>query len=345
MRGVWNTVIAGALLPGLIGWGLAKAAEPVGLIYDTDICGDCDDVLALGMIHAMQSRGDCRLLAVTISADNAKAAPFVSAINTFYGRGKVPLGVVGEGGVALESKYLKLVDQKDDGRFRYPHDASTPPPATEVLRKTLAAQPDQSVVIAQVGFSTNLARLLETKGDEQSPLSGEDLVKAKVRFLSIMAGAFEPINGDAHYREYNVIKDVPSCAKLVERWPTEIVFSGFEIGIAIPYPATSIERDYDYVKHHPLAEAYILYEPPPHNRPTWDLTSVLYAVHPDRGYFDLSKPGDVTVEDDGFTRFKESSNGKSRYLILRDDAQKARAVEALVQLSSQPPDAREGDRP
>src|SRR5690606_23073368 len=108
----------------------------------------------------------------------------------------------------------------------------------------------------------------------------------------------------AHYREYNVIKDVPSCAKLVERWPTEIVFSGFEIGIAIPYPATSIERDYDYVKHHPLAEAYILYEPPPHNRPTWDLTSVLYAVHPDRGYFDLSKPGDVTVEDDGFTRFK-----------------------------------------
>lgn len=345
MRGVWKTVIAGAMLPGLIGWGLATAAEPVGLIYDTDICGDCDDVLALGMIHAMQSRGDCRLLAVTISADNEKAAPFVSAVNTFYGRGDVPIGVVGEGGVALESKYLKLVDQKDDGEFRYPHDASTPPSATTLLRKTLAAQPDQSVVIAQVGFSTNLARLLETKGDEHSPLSGKELVKAKVRFLSIMAGAFEPINGDAHYREYNVIKDVPSCAKLVEGWPTEIIFSGFEIGIAIPYPATSIERDYRYVKHHPLPEAYIIYEPPPHNRPTWDLTSVLYAVHPDRGYFDLSKPGDVTVEDDGFTKFNESPNGKSRYLILRDDAQKARAVEALVQLSSQPPDAREGDRP
>lgn len=346
MRGVWKTLVAGAMLPGLVGWGSARAAEPVGLIYDTDMCGDCDDVLALGMIHAMQSRGDCRLLAVTISADNEKAAPFVSAVNTFYGRGDVPIGVVGEGGAALESKFLKLVDQKDDGEFRYPHDRSEAPSAVSVLRKALAAQPDGSVVIAQVGFSTNLARLLETEGDEHSPLTGEELVKAKVRFLSIMAGAFEPIDGNARFLEYNVVNDIPSCAKLVERWPTEIVFSGFEIGIALPYPATSIERDYGYVKHHPLAESYILYIPPPHNRPTWDLTSVLHAVHPDRGYFDLSKPGDVTVEEDGFTRFKESPGGKSRYLILRDEAQKARALEALVQLSSQPPDAaNKGDRP
>lgn len=345
MRGVWKTLVAGALLPGLIGLATARAAEPIGLIYDTDICGDCDDVLALGMIHAMQSRGDCRLLAVTISAHNENVAPFVSAINTFYGRGDVPIGAVGESGVTLDSKFLKLVDQKDDGEYRYPHDRSEVPTGVAVLRKTLAAQPDNSVVIAQVGFSTNLARLLETKGDEHSPLSGPELVKTKVRFLSIMAGAFQPINGNARYLEYNVIKDVPSCASLVKKWPTDVVFSGFEIGIALPYPATSIERDYGYVKHHPLAEAYILYNPPPHNRPTWDLTSVLYAVHPDRGYFDLSKPGDVTVEDDGFTKFQESSEGKSRYLILRDEAQKARALEALVQLSSQPPDACKGDRP
>ncbi len=27
-------------------------------------------------------------------------------------------------------------------------------------------------------------------------------------------------------------------------------------------PAVSIENDYDYVVHHPLAESYVLYEPP-----------------------------------------------------------------------------------
>ncbi len=119
-------------------------------------------------------------------------------------------------------------------------------------------------------------------------------------------------------------------------WPTPIVFSGFEIGIAVPYPAVSIEQDYGYVAHHPLAEAYRLYEPPPHNRPTWDLTSVLYAVFPERGYFDVSAAGTVTVEDDAFSRFDAAAEGQHRFLQL-NDVQIARVTEALVQLSSQPP--------
>ena len=91
----------------------AAEVEPVRLIFDTDICGDCDDVLALGMIHALQSRGHCRLLAVTVSVDHEQAAPFVDAVNTFYGRGDIPIGVVGQRGVVEKSKYLSLVDEKD----------------------------------------------------------------------------------------------------------------------------------------------------------------------------------------------------------------------------------------
>ena len=136
--------------------------------------------------------------------------------------------------------------------------------------------------------------------------------------------------------EYNVIKDIPSAKKLATERPTPIVYSGFEIGISIPYPATSIERDYDYVKHHPLAETYRLYKPPPHNRPTWDLTSVLYAFYPDRGYFKLSPAGTVTVKDDGFTTFSRTTNGKHRYLIAERE-HVIRVTEALVQLSSLPP--------
>ena len=291
-----------------------SAAEPVPLIFDTDICGDCDDVLALGMIHALQSRGMCTLLAVTISVDHELAAPFVDAVNTFYERGNIPIGVVGKGGVVEKSEFLSLVDEKDGGRFRYPHDLvsnESAKDATALLRATLAAQADHSVVIAQVGFSTNLARLLDSPPDEYSPLTGRELVEQKVKLLSLMAGAFQPIEGNRRYLEYNVVKDVASARILAERWPTAMVYSGFEIGIALPYPAVSIERDYGYVPHHPLAEAYIRHNPPPHNRPTWDLTSVLYAVLPDRGYFDLSPPGNVTVEADGFTRFDEHPKGST----------------------------------
>ncbi|MGE3818512.1 MAG: nucleoside hydrolase [Isosphaeraceae bacterium] len=330
---VSSAVVALALV------GPVQGAEPVRLIFDTDICGDCDDVLALAMIHALESRGACRLLAVTVSADHDLAAPLVNAINTFYGRQGVPIRVVGPGGVVEPSEFLDLVEVRDGGKYRFPHaitrgrDAL---PAVKVLRKALAAQPDGSVVIVQVGFSTNLARLLDSPADAVSPLSGEELVKRKVRLLSLMAGAFEPIEGNAHYLEYNVVKDVPAAQALARHWPTPRVWSGFEVGIAVPYPATSIERDYGYVEHHPVAEAYVKRNPPPHNRPTWDLTSVLQAVYPDRGYFDLSRPGMVIVEPDGFTWHSSNPEGRDRHLILRPE-QRGRVVEALVQLASQPP--------
>src|SRR5262249_53406797 len=209
---------------------------------------------------------------------------------------------------------------------------------------TLAAQPDGSVVIAQVGFSTNLARLLDSPPDECSPLPGQELVRRKVRLLSLMAGAFQPIEGNPDYREYNVIKDIKSAQALAEGRPTAMVYSGFEIGIALPYPAVSIERDYSYVPHHPLAEAYIKRNPPPHNRPTWDLTSVLVAVLGDRGYFDVSSRGKVTVGADGVTRFEAASEGRHSYLILRPE-QQPRVLEALAQLSSQPPSRVEDSQP
>jgi purine nucleosidase len=316
------------------------AVPPVSVIFDTDICGDCDDILALGMIHSLQSRGLCYLLAVTVSADHELAAPFVSAINTFYGRSKIPIGVVGEGGVKETSKFLSLANEKQaDGRYRYPHDVISgraAPAAALVLRRALADRADQSVVIVQVGFSTNLARLLDSPPDSISHLTGLELVKRKVKYLSVMAGAFQNIDGNPRYLEYNVVKDIPAARALVTHWPSPIVFSGFEIGTALAYPAISIERDYSYASHHPLAEAYVRYIPPPHNRPTWDLTSVLYAILPDRGYFDLSPVGTVSVEPDGFTRFAQTPRGKDRYLILRP-TQRLRILEALVQLSSQPP--------
>lgn len=318
-----------------------SAAEPVRLIFDTDIGNDVDDVLAQGMIHALQSRGACRLLAVTITKDSEVAGPFVDAINTFYGRPEIPIGVVRPGKTPEPGKFLPMAAEKKGDAFRYPHDllsSKDAPEAVSLLRQTLAAQPDGSVSIAQVGFSTNLARLIDSKGDASSPLSGVDLIRQKVKVLSIMAGAFTPIGGNKHYCEYNVVQDIANCRKLADEWPTAVVWSGFEIGIALPYPSESIVKDYGYIADHPLAEAYRRYEAPPHNRPTWDLTSVLYAVHPERGYFDLSGPGRVIVEQDGFTTFEPVADGKHRYLKLTD-SQRVRALEALVQLSSQPPNS------
>jgi iron(III)-enterobactin esterase len=315
---------------------VASAQPPVDLIFDTDIGNDVDDVLALGMIHALQSRGECNLLAVTISKDCPLAASYTDAVNTFYGRGDTPIGIVRNGVTPDPGTFLPLVARKKDGQPLYPYDleGEQAEDAVPLLRRVLASRPDSSVVIAQVGFSTNLARLLDSPADDLSPLSGRDLVAKKVRLLSVMAGAFEPINGNRHL-EYNVVQDIPAAKRLAAEWPTEILYSGFEIGLAIPYPARSIQEDYRWHPHHILAESSIAYMPPPHNRPTWDLTSVLAVVRPSHSYFGTSEPGTVTVEDDGGTRFEAAADGRHRYLTV-DAEQIARSTEAFVNLCSEP---------
>jgi inosine-uridine nucleoside N-ribohydrolase len=324
----------------------ARSAEAIGkrpipLLFDTDVGNDVDDALALGVIHALVSRGECELVAVTITKDHPLSASFVDAVNTFYGRGDIPIGVVRNGPTPESSKFTGLANVRDGDELRYPHDllsGADAPEAVALLRRTLAAAEDGAVVIVQVGFSTNLARLLKSAPDETCPLSGIDLVQKKVRLLSVMAGSFAATS-DRPLREYNVKMDIASAQTLVSSWPTPIVFSGFEIGTAVPFPAECIERDFAYVAHHPLAEAYRLYKPPPHCRPSWDLTSVLYAVRPDDGYFDLSPPGRVHVASDGATSFEPEKAGPHRYLILKPD-QQIRVREALAQLASQPPSPR-----
>lgn len=316
----------------------AKDGHPIPLIFDTDIGNDVDDALALGVIHALESRGECKLLAVTLTKEDPLSAQFVDAINTFYGRGDIPIGMVHKGPASEPSKFTGLALEKEGQRLRYPHDLEANakiPDAVTLLRQVLGTAQDHTVVIVQVGFSTNLARLLASPPDAISNLPGVELVRHKVHILSVMAGAFVPVDGKLP-PEYNVKCDVQSAQKLAADWPTPIVYSGFEIGLAVTYPSESIQRDFAYVAHHPLAEAYILYMPPPHNRPSWDLTSVLYAVRPNGGYFDVSPPGQVHVTADGITKFEQKPTGPHRYLVLKPD-QQIQAREALRQLASQPP--------
>ncbi len=346
--GAW---LLSALLPTVLCGaerGETTNHDPVRVIFETDMGNDIDDALALGMIHALQSQGECQLLAVTITKDNRYAAPFVDLVNTFYGRGDIPIGVIRGGVTPADGAYIRpLATIEDGGRPRYPHrlrDGHDAPEATGLLRKVLATQPDNSVVIVQVGFSTNLARLLDSKPDAVSPLDGFALVKQKVRLLSAMAGKFKLAPGEARYREYNVVLEVKSAQRVFHDWPTPVVLSGHEIGTAIVYPARSIDQDYGYVTHHPLAEAYRLFEKMPYDRPTWDLTSVLYAVRPQAGYFGLSPEGRAVVEDDGAMRCTPQAGGRHRYLTT-DATQAARVQKTLSELCSRPPDRLHGGRP
>ena len=345
-----------------------QATEPVQVIFDTDITGDVDDVLALAMLHTLSDRRECDLLAVTVSKINPLTGPFTDAVNTFYGRPDIPIGVT-RNAQQRESKYLHLVLKKKnsvlkkknsvlkkknsvlkkknsvlknkDDQFLYPHDVTSNadlPDAVLLLRKTLAASADHCVVIIQVGLASNLADLLDSKPDKFSSLSGIELVRRKVRLVSVMAGNFKPVNGNKHFLEANVRNGIIAMQRFAKQWPEEvpIIWSGFEIGIGVRYPRQSIAKDFHYCQHHIVSESYLLHSGPNHDRPCWDLTSVLYAVRPTRGYFNLSETGLVRVEDDGYLFIEPGKSKRDRFLKM-NPKQTIRVSEALQFLVTQPP--------
>jgi inosine-uridine nucleoside N-ribohydrolase len=294
------------------------------VIFDTDMGNDVDDALALAMLHAFASRGELQLLAVTVSKDNPWAAEYVRMVDEYYGRGTIPVGIVHDGKTREDGLYVRQVCEL---HHRPLHKAIVPD-AVQLLRKTLAGEKDGAVTLIQVGFSTNLARLLESAPDRYSTLRGTELVKKKVRLLTVMAGNFA-----ASKPEYNVMTDIPAATKVFSKWPTDIYVSGFEVGSAILFPASSIEHDFS--AGNPVAEAYRFYAKMPYDRPSWDLTTVLYDLRPDRGYFDVSPPGNVVVSPDGSTSFQPGAKGK-RYFMSVSPLQAARIREACVWLASQP---------
>lgn len=308
----------------------ARAAEPVRLILDTDIGNDIDDTLALAMIHALENRGEVQLLAVTITKDNVYAAPFVDLMNTYYGRPDIPVGVV-RGGKTMDTTAMLQVPAEmklSDGQPAFPHrlkSGNDAPEAVALLTKVLAEQPDHSVTIAQIGFSTNLARLVKSPG-------GRDLVARKVKLLCLMAGNFGP----KPEPEYNIYTDAAAAKDLLAEWPTEMVFSGFEIGITVMFPYADIERNFAYTANHPVVTAFKAFAKPGEDRANYDSTAVLEAIRGDRGYFELSQPGRVSLGEKNLTVFTPDPQGKCRYMILKPES-RMRVQELLVTLTSEPP--------
>lgn len=322
--------------------GASAFAEKPRIIFDTDITGDVDDVLALTMCHTLADRGACEFLGVTISKDNPLTASFVDAQNTFYGRPDLPIGVTCDPKAQKRaSSYLKLAESPD-----YPHDLKKNEDAREavdLLRELLAKQPDGSVSIISVGIASNMANLIKSKADAHSPLDGPALIRKKVKVLSIMAGAFAFCNNTNYHLEANVINGIGFMQTVANEWPEEVpvVWSGYEIGEALPYPRASIAQDFGYLPHHIVRESYLLHSGPAHDRPCWDESSVLQAVFPGREFFGLSAPGRVSVGKDGFTKFmppsKDGKGGKRDRFLRMNSVQQARALEAIVQTTIQPP--------
>ena len=312
------------------------------VIYDTDLGNDVDDVMALDMLFKYMDAGKIKLLGVMINKVEDGPVEYVDILRNWYGYPDLPIGTIKEGADCSHDgvNYAKAVAdlKNEDGTPMFKRsgdDYSEYPLAVDLYRKLLARQPDSSVTIISTGFSTNLARLLDSRPDKYSKLSGKELVARKVKFLCTMAGCLAD-----NVPEYNIYKDIPSAQKVFSEWPGKIVDSPFEVGISITYPGRSIENDFRWAGKHPMVEGYKAYLPMPYDRPTWDMTSVLYAVEESgrdsQPFFGMVGPCHIAISDKAGASFTPDPSG-NRYYLTADSLQRVKVLARFKELLTTEP--------
>ena len=297
------------------------ASNPVvNVLFDTDIGPDCDDTGTLAVLHALADLGEARILGIGVTVSNPWSAATVDAINTWYRRPDLAIGTLKDSGFLLDSPYTETVAKN------FPNDLQSGTHAPDVLvvhRKILAAEPDGSVTLVAVGPLRNMRYLLHSPADAVSSLAGRALIAAKVKTLVVMGGRFP--NG----REWNIEQDPASAQAVVDGWPTDIVFSGGEVGDDI---ATGSSLSSRTPPGNPVRRAYEIHVGANQNRPSWDQTAMLFAVRGTAdGLFGLSAPGTVAIASNGDNTFAPSGAGRHRYLVKqKSDAEIAGVIEALM---------------
>ena len=298
---------------------------PVPIIFDTDISGDYDDVGAIGMLHAFADYGEIEILATMGSNLAPLVAPTIEAINTYFGRQDLPIGVPKTNGVYQDSRELHWPDSIIK---YYPHTYNSnddAPDAVKVYRQVLSKQPDTSVTIVTVGFLTNLSNLIKSAPDSISPLNGLDLVRSKVKKWVAMGGKFP--NG----KEVNIKRDSTASKYAIDRWPTPIIFSGFEIGEVV---LTGLELIKNGDKKSPIRMAYDISIPKRPNdkfgRNSWDQTALLVGARGFEPYYEY-ETGRFITSNDGSNSWESDPLGPHKYLLpkMKPDSV-AREIEKLM---------------
>ncbi len=300
--------------------------SPARVILDTDMATDCDDAGALAVLHALASTGEAEILGIVANNRDGASIGAVAAINAFYGRDEIPLGAYQGDAVGIEA--AAFVRELAQDTAAYGHRVTNRmdvPSAVEIYRKLLGAAPDHSVVIVSIGHLNNLADLLDSVADAHSDLSGPDLLRLKTPHLVVMGGDYP--SGKEH--NFFARGSAPFSRRVVETWPTPILFSGYGLGERVVTGPELVVLP----ESHPVRRAYAGHgsRPLERGRPSWDQTAVLAAVRGVGDRWGISEAGTNTVGSGGDNRWEATPDGSHYYLIeKRASMEVAREIGRLM---------------
>jgi inosine-uridine nucleoside N-ribohydrolase len=298
------------------------AIASIPVIYETDMTLDVDDVGALAVLHGLQKEVKVNLLGVCYNEVHPLGASVIDAINTYYNRGTLPIGIYGNYKGEFKdpdpSDYYSRERTFDVDNM--PHDPfdNIIGNATEVYKHLLKTQADDSVVIVSVGFLNNLNDLLK---DPQ----GYALVQKKVKKLVVM-GALQ--DDDFNFTRHDL---VDQTQYVLENWPGTLVVTdvGSRMITGETLTATTPVSN-------PVRRAYELeWEQGPNvGRCSWDQVAVLYAAYGTKYYEEDWEGSGRLRDDEGQPKFTwRLQKGRRGYAAPKNDAQTEQEIERLMTLA------------
>ncbi len=298
--------------------------KKIPLILDSDIGQDCDDAGAMALMHQFADKGEVEILATMFPMHDPMGAPAMDAINTWYGRPGIQVGTY-KGSYTYRGNLFDHYNTRLATRF--PHrlrSGQDAPDAISLYRQVLAGQQGKEVVIVAVGPERLLADLLGSRPDKWSTLPGLELVTKKVKRLVVMGAGFP--KGD----EWN-IRIAPDAAKLVaEKWPTPIIYSGFEVGSAVRTGSRLLTETDAQNPVRVSFEDHPFVDKTTKDRQSWDQTAMLFAVRGEQSYWHLESNGRNEIDTAGKNAWVPGTRRNHSYLVLDKPGEVKKMIEDLM---------------
>lgn len=167
---------------------------------------------------------------------------------------------------------------------------------------------DHSVTICSMGFLSCLAQLLQSEGDQYSPLNGVELVRQKVRAVYLQGG----VSRKSEEPDYNMPQESNCAHNFFRLFPNDVdlIFSPLEVGQRVEYVPEQVIADIDWTDIHPVKQVYMTCNCNTGQR-MWDVCAVMNAV--DGESFILSERGNVVLTPECYTVFTPNTKGNCRY--------------------------------
>ncbi len=191
------------------------------VIIETDFTADIDDLGALAEAHALADQCIWRIIAVMYNEKNSDCPPAIKAVNQWYGRDDIPIGVWGGGFNNVEDSpwcpYVRTVQEdrsKNYGLDKYPHWFSSDLDSKfnsvvklrnydsvtkykvqlsmDIYKEVLSKVQDGSVTIVSIGYIEDLYTLINYDNATKS------LWKSKVGNMYLMGGGYNLDSSNAH---------------------------------------------------------------------------------------------------------------------------------------------------